>query len=297
MSVETFEIVWKNHLIFERKKTYEISKFILSNMEGLMPLYSREKKRLIAYAEENGIYQNIMISLRNQLRSQKEKDMVVKFESFVDSIKDRFINGFIPRLGKETDIRTNVLNFYSSFKIPPHFIFKTIKDLPEFIALDETTRNSLERPVKDQTKMEMETKANANKYETDFALWLKKVNIIEGKNFSTEKTIKEKKLHKLTPDFLFETPIIISLDDKKHNIHWIDVKNYFLGDIQLITDKLKEQSKKYNETFGNGAFVFHYGLTSGIIIPNTLILDGSFIRYYEETIDDNMTQQSRVYID
>ena len=90
---------------------------------------------------------------------------------------------------------------------------------------------------------------------------------------------------------MFDVPIVIKEEsDTETQIKWLDVKNYFLADIPFLLDKLRDQAKKYNDAFGNGAFVFHLGLDPKIKIDNTLILDGSFVKFYLEPNDTDELQ-------
>lgn len=79
-----------------------------------------------------------------------------------------------------------------------------------------------------------------------------------------------------TPDILFTEPIEITIGSVTHTIHWMDAKNFmyvplvpsreYLASIEThryqpsyIDIKLAEQATRYQEHFGNGAFVFAYG--------------------------------------
>jgi len=84
---------------------------------------------------------------------------------------------------------------------------------------------------------------------------------------------------KCTPDFLFTTPITITVANQNnqslnniHTIHWMDAKNFVGVDIPFIKKYLIYQASKYNAEYGPGAFVFNYGICDGFTIPNTLLL-------------------------
>jgi len=90
----------------------------------------------------------------------------------------------------------------------------------------------------------------------------------------------------LTPDFYFETPLILSVGDdsdkKEEKIRWMDVKNYTFYGNTFFTKKLLEQSKKYNEAFCRdgeiGAMVFSGDvLLLNITKPTPAILELSSI--------------------
>jgi hypothetical protein len=72
-------------------------------------------------------------------------------------------------------------------------------------------------------------------------------------------------------------PIVIVSNGKRHVVHWIDAKGFPLINFSFILGKLNKQAKKYNSKFGSGAMIFGGGYDSSIKIPDTLLLDGSFI--------------------
>lgn len=99
------------------------------------------------------------------------------------------------------------------------------------------------------------------------------------------KTEHELKMEKkqLTPDFYFETPLILSFNDgEEKKIRWMDVKNYTFYGNTFFVKKLLEQSKKYNEAFCGdgeiGAMVFSGDvLLLNITKPTPAILELSSI--------------------
>jgi len=86
--------------------------------------------------------------------------------------------------------------------------------------------------------------------------------------YTEEQLRKQDNKTVLTPDILFIKPIKIN----NETIHWIDAKDYYGSNLHTISSRLKKQSKKYNEAFGKGAFVFHHGLSEKLKIDNTLLL-------------------------
>ncbi len=73
----------------------------------------------------------------------------------------------------------------------------------------------------------------------------------------------------LTPDVLFETPVIIN----GREVNWIDFK-YYMGRPEGIMYKSNvAQAEKYNHSFGPGAVCYQFSFIEGMKIPNTLILD------------------------
>ncbi|KAH9258246.1 hypothetical protein BASA81_003295 [Batrachochytrium salamandrivorans] len=66
-----------------------------------------------------------------------------------------------------------------------------------------------------------------------------------------------KKPGQLTPDFLLTSPVKFG----KHEVHWIDAKDFFGGASPFMSKKTKTQASKYIDAFGSGAMVYSRGLT------------------------------------
>jgi len=79
-----------------------------------------------------------------------------------------------------------------------------------------------------------------------------------------------------TPDIWFPEPVTIRVDDRMHQIHWLDAKS-MLGTpvFKMQLSSLKKQATKYHEKFGPGALVFQYGFDTDLArhLPGTLLLD------------------------
>lgn len=57
-----------------------------------------------------------------------------------------------------------------------------------------------------------------------------------------------------TPDFLLLTPI-----ESLNNSKWIDAKNFYGANTKFNYKKIKKQTEKYIEEYGNGCIIFKYG--------------------------------------
>ena len=54
-TMSTHEIIWTNKKIYNNDMINNHLNFIKNNMDGLLPLYSDEHKRLIVYGQKNNI--------------------------------------------------------------------------------------------------------------------------------------------------------------------------------------------------------------------------------------------------
>ena len=268
----TDKIVWKNYKIYNHKTIVDRIAFVESNMNGLLPLVDKEKEKLLLYTKKNNIPSYEMICLRNTIKIQKEIDRSKKIYLNIDKIKKKFIE-----LLNDLDTSSDDQNYYKikhflfKTQMPVYSVLKIISLMPEFKTLGENNINHIKKIENNIHETETEIRMRSIDFEHQLENYLKSLNI----NFRTEIDIKRDKDYTVTPDILFDKPIIIQLDGIDYNIRWLDAKNYTLTDTPFIIKSLHKQSEKYNNIFGMGAFVFHYGFVSSIIVPNTLILDGS----------------------
>jgi hypothetical protein len=118
----------------------------------------------------------------------------------------------------------------------------------------------------------------------DFEQSVEKFLTQQGVGFRTQEQLVKEQTEKYgrakcTPDFVLEHPLEITLQQNgkkiSRRVHWIDAKNYTLTRHNFILDSIRKQAQKYNEEFGSGAFLFHYGFVEGVFLPNTIFLDWS----------------------
>jgi len=58
-----------------------------------------------------------------------------------------------------------------------------------------------------------------------------------------------------TPDFLLSTPVLLD----GILIKWIDAKNFYGGNSKFLFKKIKDQTKKYIDRYGDGCIIFRHG--------------------------------------
>jgi hypothetical protein len=263
-------LIWHNQLAYDTESINKKIKFIKKNLPGLIPLYFNELKKLNAYAHKYNISIHEMIALRNLIKVQKEiyasrnidNDKIkLKFHELVDQIKLNMDN-----------ISSLILEFYKNTWMPIGSVLKLITKTDDYNRLNHDELKKLYQIVKDNEISETDSRKRAADFEIKLANWIRANSNV---SFKTEDELKLTNNHLTsTPDILFDEPVNLMLDGIKHEIYWIDAKNYILADFPFIIKKLKQQAAKYNNEFGSGAFVFHYGFDKNIKIPNTLILDG-----------------------
>lgn len=117
----------------------------------------------------------------------------------------------------------------------------------------------------------------ASEFEHTVAQWLDAVNV----TYRTQEQLVDEQTAAhgravATPDFLFDKPLKIAVTQhghrRIHTIHWIDCKNYMLFDASFIVTSSRRQAEKYRAMFGEGAFVYRWGFTTGVKLP-CLLLD------------------------
>lgn len=267
-------LVWQNKKILNSGIISKHIKFISKNMRGLLPLYGKERNKLIEYAKKYNISKNEIFGLRNIIRIQKEIVRSKIYHMNVDRIKKKFME-LVKEINSnmESNIRPLIRNFLISTKMPISMVFKTISVMPEFKTIPDTGLEYIRKIKETIYTNELESRQQSEIFEHVLENYLQKKNL----KFRTETDIKMDKDYNVTPDILFDKPIVVRINGVDHWIRWMDAKNYALVNIPFIIKSLNKQADKYNKIFGSGAFVFHYGIDSTIAISNTMMLDGSFL--------------------
>lgn len=253
------ELKWNNEKIYSKELLKKISVLIKKNTNINFPLDKKGKNLLRKYSIDFDMPVFSLYSLRSLLR-----------------IKRMFFNfNFSNQIINELNNLTSLIEFKQKLyvlNIPIEIIIKKIKPIDEEIK--EYINNENE-------KFDLSNKLIIKKA-NEFESFLEKYLSFNQIKFKTEKEIKEKgnkekEIDILTPDILFDEPIILEINNEKHLIYWMDAKNYIFYDIPFI-GKIKKQVKKYYDKFGLGALVFHYGFVEEYQIEGAIILDGSFLK-------------------
>lgn len=260
-------IQWKNKKVYSKNDIQYKLNIINKHMNGLLPLYGKEKEYLEELSEKLNVSRYEIFSLRNLLKIQKE----ISNSRFLnkESIQDNFIQFVQNKSITKLDIR----NFLKSFRVSIGSILKIIFSMVDYNDLSISNQQYLHKIKEGITKENNNIKIRSSKFEKDLENFLKNSSM----DFLTEEQIKESNVYSSTPDILFEESISIRIDGKEYVIYWMDAKDYILVDFPFIIKSLKKQAKRYYEEYGLGAFVFHYGFDESIIIPNAIILDAQKI--------------------
>ena len=255
------KIIWQNVKSYDHKTIIQRINFVEKNMNGLLPLYGQECESLKKYSKKHNLPPYEMICLRNTIKIQKEINASKYFAQSINKILKNFTN---------TDPNSlDIVSFLKSTKMPIGHVIKILKN-------KELSKHNLDKITKIK-KMIVLNEQNIMHKSIEFEYMLE--NYLQNKNikFQTETDIKKSGNYTVTPDILLDEPIIIQVDGTDHIVKWMDAKNYIMVDVPFIMKSLNKQAKKYNDVFGMGAFVFHYGFDNSLHIPGTIILDGSVI--------------------
>lgn len=270
-------IEWENKKVFSESEIKSKKLFIKKNM-SLLPLFGKERKFFEDYAKDLNVDPHEIFSIRNQLKSQEEIYKTSEAVTRSSEISNAF-NRLVRNSQKSNFFKLNgkILDFIRRLRLPVLAIIKIIKNSDEYIRLPDSAREYLDKFKKAILKESHSIGKRAMEYENNVADFLRK----NGIKFETEMELKERGLQ-LTPDFLFDEPVVINVDGYQHKINWIDAKNYQLTNTSFIISSLTKQSKKYYDAFGKGAFIFHYGIETTIgnkeaFKHKILMLDGSDI--------------------
>lgn len=173
--------------------------------------------------------------------------------------------------------KNNILDLSVKYNIPPLTIFRIILKVRGFNKnkIKKIISEGIDDPydnkqLKIAIKNDYYTGTNKEKqlqksldYEYKIQKFLDKYNI---SYYTQDELIKKNSL--LTPDFLIKSDLQIN----NINIYWIDAKNFYGGYTRNNILNLQKQSKKYNNAFGSGAFIFSKNFSEKIKIKNTLLL-------------------------
>uniref|UniRef100_A0A6G6ABR4 TPd superfamily protein n=1 Tax=Borely moumouvirus TaxID=2712067 RepID=A0A6G6ABR4_9VIRU len=266
------KLVWNNVKIYTPQTINQRIFFIKKVMKSTMPLYGKEQKILVKYADKNNLPHDEIISLRNSLKIQNDINKAQNYKIKLSDLKKKFtdiveknydsenFNNKIEKFIKSSDISIDIV--LKVINKTYHYKKYNLDKLPFIKILNETL-----------IKKNQEQKIKSRQFEICLENYLTEKNI----PYLAEKDIIENNIHNLTPDILFESPITIVLNGSEYIIHWMDAKNYTLTKIPYILKSVKKQASKYYNAFGLGALVFHYGYDNTINIPGAIILDGSFM--------------------
>ena len=268
-------IVWENIKAYDPKIIKERSNAISDCTRGALPLYGLCKRKIEDLATKYDVPMYEIVSLYNNIKTQQNidygkynetnKNKIAKtFESIIDEID----HNDDPKINI-TKIRSFIKHIRSSFS----FVYKIMVSSPKYNTIPDYCIEYIEKLRKVCKNSINDQRTNAELFEQKLVDYLKSLKVTD---FRTEKEIRRDQDLTITPDILFNEPIIIEINGEKHKVKWIDAKNSTLTDSPFILKSIYKQADKYNKAFGSGAMVFHYGFDTSINI-NTLVLDGSNI--------------------
>jgi hypothetical protein len=112
------------------------------------------------------------------------------------------------------------------------------------------------------------------KKSTDFEIKIQKILDRMNIRYKTQEDLAKEQIAKSniatnTPDFL----ILDSLFINGKKITWIDAKNFYGLNTQYLKKRIKHQTKKYLDAWGQGAIIFNLGFCSELKIDDILFID------------------------
>lgn len=272
------KISWINRKVHDHATIVGQMKFVKSNMRGLLPLYGREKDRLIEYANRHNILPEELMSIRNQIKIQSEIESSRYWTKLEPIIKRKFasLSRDLSKYSSEEKkvAGSKLISFIKQTNLPIPMVVRIISSMPEFKSLNVNALYYLNKILSIIKNKEIISRKKSQYFEDKLADYLRANYALK---FKTELEIKSQKLYNITPDILFDEPIELEVDGRVHTIRWIDAKNYILINVPFMLKSLKKQAEKYIKAFGSGAFVFSHGFDSSIKIPGVVYLDGSFL--------------------
>lgn len=275
---DTESIVWHNNKIFSTKEIIQAAEFIEKNMKRFEPLRKNEARQLTEYSKKHKFPFGGLISFRNIIATQHSMDAKNKSNKYYRDI----ISSSSSSLHATTD-RKQIPKLFEKYPLPPLEIIRILKDhgsqIPEAVQ-HYASENDADSPIVNRKIMK-----DADEFENNLVKWVRKT--YPHMKFKTQNQLVEEQTTKFgqpfaTPDILFDEPVsikVINPDNSEYTqlVRWIDAKNYTFVKIPFMMKHIEKQALKYVQNYGPGALAFHYGITRGLRVPDTLILDASFI--------------------
>lgn len=112
----------------------------------------------------------------------------------------------------------------------------------------------------DSLSVQLKIAEDANKRENNFIAYLRDLGISLRTQSELYKEALAKKVHPITPDALFTSPVLIN----GKRAYWADFKAYCGIPIPYLCSKTAEQAAKYNRAFGPGVMVYEHGYVAGL---------------------------------
>jgi hypothetical protein len=229
--------------------------FIRRNIDCHFEITNAEKNKLQEYSKLTGINYYALLSFRNTIISYQ----------YANSQNDDSVSAFRIALSRGN---FNPYNFYKNNRQSPNTVYKKIKKTEEYKYITQENKNDLLNIIKRINNIKCKISDLSNIFEKQLNNVFDKLSI----EYYTERQLRE--LGKtITPDIVFKKPIFVQIDNKIIELNWLDAKNYmFIGKkSNFIYGSLTKQAKKYNNTYGEGGFVFSLGYATNCYITDTWI--------------------------
>lgn len=235
-----------------------IYKHSINKLLPFAPLNSKQKsyfnKEYIKNAEykKYHIRKNIILNIKKSHIRDEVIQNHYKIINNLNKIKQKYKN-------------TDIIELSTKYNFPPVSLFKLILNIDQkkFIRILNGEYSDLKDRDKENFKLAVENDMysvldeekqleEATEFEKQIETILKE-NKVE---FKTQDEMVEEQIKKYgkpinTPDFLLMKPF--------DNIYWIDAKNFYGANTKFNYKKIKKQTEKYINEYGNGCIIFKYG--------------------------------------
>jgi hypothetical protein len=256
----------EKHIFY--KTTYSFLPFIKINENQYKKIFSIIKSKKSSYITKDVIDSIKNICVKNQIiyKSITIKQNINEIINLYKSNNDIYILSQLYLYPAITLLKV-IFN-----KIYPELSKKNIKELFELeqnqtyfkhkLTQYDLYNVSLAREIDEYSivneKIQLE---EATKFEHIIGTILNKLNI---KHRTQEELVNEQQKlygHPIsTPDFLLESTLMFD----NMEIKWIDAKNFYGANIKFVYEKIKDQTKKYINNYGNGLIIFSHGYSDSL---------------------------------
>ncbi|AGD92602.1 hypothetical protein LBA_00684 [Megavirus lba] len=99
-------------------------------MVHTMPLFGREKRLLIKYADKNNLPHSEMFGFRNMIKIKHDMDHSKEYSEKIGQVKNNFTH--LVKKNENNNLEKEIENFIKSSDIPVNILLKIIYKTPEY---------------------------------------------------------------------------------------------------------------------------------------------------------------------
>ena len=166
-------------------------------------------------------------------------------------------------------ILRNIFNYlgYSKNEVKNFLLLRNLDKLSDFDIeqINYSIKNDIFNKIDQSDQLN-----NSKQFELKIEKFLKDNSV----QFKTQEELADEQIKKFgksinTPDFLITSDLYIN----GNKINWIDAKNFYGANTDLVRKKTKKQIAKYIDKYGFGSIIFSLNFSESLKFDNVLLID------------------------